>query len=382
MNTFCQIVHKQSAESDELYNLSNIDYSAESRYKLTNITWTRELKLPDTSKTLMKIIICMFTTMPVMVSNSKTKFDFLKTIRDNAFVDQQTKENIYALFSSAQRKYHLLNRLCYRYKCRNAQVAIQTDLFLNPIRESQHNVMIIYQNDKKYLFTVMDLRNIIEGALSNSPYHFSHPLPIKNPYNNMPFNKSTLYNIYFFMKRGDFVMSVLFHQYFLCNFNLTQFKKENAVIIRDNYIEQYLKNASPQYLKFHITDMLLEYRFSKKHPIDKEFPTEKLITIMMPYLKMHYVQKYSLNMNAYNSLHKKLRTKLVDFFQYNPKFGRKIIVRNKGARSFSSFNDDHLPFKNTNYFENYLKSHIELLDDDNYISESEEEEEESIDSMS
>lgn len=382
MNTFCQIVHKQCAESDELYKLSNLDYSAESRYKVTNVTWTRELKLPDTSNSLMKIIICMFTTTPITTTNCKTKFDFLKTIRDNAFVDQTTKENVYALFCSAQRKYHLLNRFCYQYKCKKAQMAMQNDLFLNPIRESQHNVMMIYQNDKKYLFTMMDLRNIIDGALSNSPYHFSQPLPIKNPYNNVPFNKSTLYNIYFFMKRGDFIMSVLFHQYFLCNFNLTRFKEENAVIIRDKYIEQYLKNASPQYLRFHIMEMLMEYGHMSKHPIDKGFPTDKLTTIMRPYLEMYYTQKYSLNMNAYNSLQKILRAKLVDFFRYNPKFGRKTLIRNKGASSFCTFNYDHMPFKKPNYFDNYSKSHIELLDDDNYISESDEEEEESIGSMS
>uniref|UniRef100_A0A6C0JJK5 Uncharacterized protein n=1 Tax=viral metagenome TaxID=1070528 RepID=A0A6C0JJK5_9ZZZZ len=383
MNTFCQIVHKQCAESDELYKLTNLNYSFESQWERTSITWLSELKLPDTSKTLMKILICMFTSTPVVISPTRTKFDFLKTIRDNTFLDQGTKDNVFTLFCSVQRKYNLLNRLCYQYKRRNTTVAIQRDLFLNPIRESQHNVMSIIQNDKIYLFTIMDLRNIIESALSNSPYHFSQPLPIKNPYNNMPFDKSTLYNIYFFMKRGDFVMSVLFHQYFLCNFNLTRFQDENAVIIRETYIQQYLKNSSPQYLRFHISEMLLEYGFSKKYPIEKDFPTVRLINIMRPYLEMFYKQRYSLDMSSYNILQKKLKSKLVKFFNYNPKFGRKILVRNKSSSMIATYNDAHIPFKKPNYFENFEKSHIYLFEGENYPSESdEEEEEESVGSMS
>ena len=384
MNTFCQIVHKQCAESDELYKLNNLNYSFESQRELTSKTWSSELKLPDTSKTLMKILICMFTSTPVAISLTRTKYDFLTTIRDNVFLDQGTKDNVFTLFCSVQRKYNLLNRLCYRYKRRNMTVAIQRDLFLNSIRESQHNVMAIIQNDKKYLFTMMDLRNIIESALSNSPYHFSQPLPIKNPYNNMPFDKSTLYNIYFFMKRGDFVMSVLFHQYFLCNFNLTRFQDENSVIIREMYIQQYLKNACPQSLRFYIMEMLLEYGFSKKYPIDKGFPTTQLINIMRPYLDMFYKQRYSLDMSSYHSLQKKLKSKLVDFFHYNPKFGRKVMVRNKESSMIATYNDAHIPFKKPNYFENFEKSHIYLFEGENYPSEGEEEEEEeeSLGSMS
>ena len=43
------------------------------------------------------------------------------------------------------------------------------------------------------------------------------PFIYKNPYNNLLFNKSSLYNIYFAIKKSDYI----FHQYFLCLLNHT-----------------------------------------------------------------------------------------------------------------------------------------------------------------
>ena len=64
---------------------------------------------------------------------------------------------------------------------------------------------------------------IINNALSNSPDFFSVPLVIKNPYNNVPFNKSTLYNIYFNIMSKTYIVSELIHKFFLTNFDINKF---------------------------------------------------------------------------------------------------------------------------------------------------------------
>lgn len=359
MNTFYQIMHKTCSESDALYNITNLSHSLESKIKFSNIMCNYEMKSPVINDNFYKfIMICHISTDYV---KTVSKFQFIDSIRKNPFINSTAKEKIYNKFTDIQRKYTLFNRLCYRYKFNKSPISVQKDLFLNAIHSSRHNVMTILQNGQRYLFTTMDLKNIIESSLCNSPYHFSEPLPIKNPYNNMVFDKATLYNIYFFMKKSDCVLSTLFHQYFLSNFNLTKFRDANAVLIRDCHIDQFLKNASPEFLRFHILEMLASSDIACKYNIDSEFPKDKLIKIMRPYLEIYYKQQYTLDMNSQAYLKQLLDIKLNEFFLFNPKFGRKMIVRNKSNVHTVRFNDHHLQFKNINYDENYSKSHVELL---------------------
>ena len=369
MNTFFQIMHKQNADSDELYRFSKLEHTKECIYTIADLNASYEYKLPNLSMQdrLMKIIIQMFITSPL--SNTRGKFDFIVSVRDNGFIDKEMKENIYLKFYKAQRTYHLLNRLVYRYKSKTAPYAIKTDLILTPISTTQHNVMTILQNGQKYLFTVLDLKNIIEGALTHSPFHFSYPLPIKNPYNNIPFDKSTLYNIYFFMKRGDFVISSLFHQYFLSNFNLKRFQDENEVLIQKAHVKQFIRNSEDKDVRYEILHMLNHNPYSRNIRIDKDFPTDVLLKIFTPYLELFYQELYSFDVNIKEISRIQLRSRLRRFFEHNPKFGRKYIrtekniVMNTTLKTIT-YNKDHIPFYIKETMQNFNESHLILLDDD------------------
>jgi len=379
MNTFYQIMHKQNAESEELYRFSKLEHTKECILEISKLNSNYEYKLPHLSlqDRIIKTIIQMFITSPM--SNTKVKFDFIGSIRDNLFLSKESKDAIYLNFYVAQSRYHLLNRLIYRYKFRTAPYAIKTDLILTPILNSHHNVITIMQNGQRYLFTFLDLKNIIEGALSNSPFHFSSPLTIKNPYNNIPFNKSTLYNIYFFMKRGDFVMSTLFHQYFLSNFNLRQFQDENEVLIQNSHIKQFIRNSSVDDLQFEIIHMLSEHKYSKDLKIDWSFPKDRLIEIFKPYLSLYYMELYSFDVNMRENARLKLQSKLRNFFEYNPKFGRKYykteknIIFNTKKRTIT-YDQDHIPFHFKETMHKYNNSHLILFEEDYCQEETDEDE--------
>jgi hypothetical protein len=255
-----------------------------------------------------------------------------------------------------------LNRLLYRYKYKRAPIAIENDLSLTKINESNKNAITILQNNQKYLFTLFDLKKIIDTSLSNSPYHFSHPLPIKNPYNNLPFEKSVLYNMYFFMKKSDFVIPTLFHLYFLSNFNLSKFQDENEVLIQKVHLKQYLHNLSAKEIKAEIIHMLKQNKYTKKIKIDAEFPNDKLIEIFKPYLELYYTQHYSIDMNARILAKNELYLKLKDFYNFNPIFGRKTISKKKQENDKLCLNDNHIQFQKRNYNKNYYISHITLCD--------------------
>ena len=69
-------------------------------------------------------------------------------------------------------------------------------MFFNDLKPNK--TLSIVQDQKKYLFSIFDLKEIINKSLSNIDYGYPKILPIKNPYNNIPFTQSNLYNIYFF----------------------------------------------------------------------------------------------------------------------------------------------------------------------------------------
>ena len=104
----------------------------------------------------------------------------------------------------------------------------------------------MYQGNNRYLFNINEIVKTIITSLINSPLFFSEPLVSKNPYNNIPLNKSTLYNIYFTLQRKNIKIHELFYKFFLQNFNLTDFKKYNEHLIREYAIDNYIKNSSDE----------------------------------------------------------------------------------------------------------------------------------------
>jgi len=369
MHTFCQIIHKITSYTDELYNYStnptvnkNIEF-IQFAWRSNEYNANNQLSYDeDISLRLIKINMHMFigSSLPYSL---ESKFSYFKKTIDNIFLNKNTKEVYIKMFCQIQRIYWLLNRAVFRYKWKKAKIQINLDLVLNPINESQYNVMVILQNNYKYLFTISDLKRIIDGSLSNSPSMFANPTAPKNPYNNMPFDKGILYNIYLFMKRGDFVLPLLFHNYFLCNFNLSIFKKNNEVIIRNKEIDNYIKNANTNKLYATGIQILKMNRYTDKIRIHKDFPKKDFVRIMLPYLRIYYSHIFSLDISARNSSENELNLKLKQFYYFNPKFGRKYVETRNSRIIKVNFNDKHIDFFNKN-LSDYKVSHLVLEDED------------------
>ena len=143
--------------------------------------------------------------------NVKNKFEFFfYTI--NSFLIK--KIDFINYFFKIQKTYNVLNRFVYNYKYNRAKIVVNTDMCLNELIPNSKNVICLFQNNSKFLFQINDIIKIIYASLTNSPFFFSEPLTIKNPYNNLPFNKSILYNIYFFIKFKTTYYSELIFKFF------------------------------------------------------------------------------------------------------------------------------------------------------------------------
>jgi hypothetical protein len=244
---------------------------------------------------------------------------------------------------------------------------------LNELKECDENVICIYHEKSRYLFKIYDLLKIINMSLINSQGFFANPLCIKNPYNNLPFNKNILYNIYYFITektnlttRSDY--SDLFLKFHSCYFNLTIFLSKYEYLLREHAIINYVKNSTNDILCKDIKNMILYFNENRKNKIyyDKNFPKSKLIEIFSPYLDLYLHSRYSLVPTLkYKSANEFLK-KLKLFQEFNPTFGRmkftykdKICKDGKVRRLKDGvvFNDKHIKF-NVYDNDNFLKDHL------------------------
>jgi hypothetical protein len=365
--TFYQIVHKISSSSNELYTFkTNRNMSEQTAKKdYTTVAWEIEYNYIDHADMLVKLLLDVLVMTPLK-ENIKTKFDYFKTCIDNNFITETQKAAFVYLFCKAQRHNFLLNRLVRRYKMSTAPISVKEDLFMNPLRESQCNVITILQNGQRYLFTVNDLKTIIETAVCNTCYYYAEPLPVKNPYNNMVFDKGILYNIYFFMKRGDFVMSDVFHKYFLVNFNLKAFREINEVLIRNHYLENEVKNGDIDMLYNNVIVMFAENRHGRRIQIDRKFPKKTLVEIMRPYLLLYMKKIYCLDLYKKFQCAYELKQRLKEFVEFNPNFGRKLFKTLDSGFRVQVFHEQHIKFKVSNSLDDFYINHTEVVEDKCY----------------
>jgi hypothetical protein len=331
-----------------------------------------------------------FYQFVIFKSRKIGKFELLKSIVENIFCSEEFKEKIINLFCSTQKINNGFSRLAYIYKNKKAPIKITTDMFLNPIKKTDKNVICIFdsKNSCKYLFTINDLMQIIKKSLTHSPNFFSDPSECKNPYTNVPFNKSTLYNIYFFIKYKNYITPELIQNFFNANFNLENFRKDNLYIIREYAIKDYVDNLEHSEAENYIYTMIKTY-YRKKINISNDFPKNRLYEIMKPYLHYYFIATYSLCFEKRHEYFHKLSHKIRRFFKFNPKFGRKFIKlekyvppgvidnpfnKNACKKKVIVFNDAHVNFYEKES-DTFLTSHVknetdfndERDDDDNDI---------------
>jgi len=297
------------------------------------------------------------------------KFKLFRDGFENIFYTDLIRNAHVNIFYKLQKVYRCMCRLAFIYKFKRAKLQVTTDLLLNDLLPTDKNVLTIFDSNSKYLFSLTDLVNIFYTSLCNSAYFIPSPVSCKNPYTNLPFSKANLYNIYFFILRNKVKVPVIIENYFMCNFNLRRFLFENKRLIHENSIEAYVNNSPPTYLYSSITDMLYEHNINRPRlKIHTDFPVNKLVDIMRPYLMLYYKSKYS----GFRALNKKnhllLCKKMREFKKFNPKFGQKTKAMHSldsmwisQPPSSVSFNDRHIIYSLRNEDEStFEKSHLSV----------------------
>jgi hypothetical protein len=120
-------------------------------------------------------------------------------------------------------------------------------------------------------------------------------------------------------------------------------------MIRDFYIEDYVKTSPAETLYLETEFMIKAFNRPKRLRIHHEFPKDRLVDIMRPYLRLYLIHEYSISDTSKRSeSYELLREKMKQFIDYNPQFGRKIMKRADGASGYHvEFNDKHMEFKHS-----------------------------------
>ena len=342
-------------------NMTTISYITNKILNMDNNVFSLNYDKSDPVKPMMQLV---FMSLVNNRYNSKfimlkeTLISFLKFSRDE-FID---------FFCKIQKTYHTFSRLAFIYKYKKSAMSVTTDIGLNDITVNDKNVICIYHVNSRYLFNINDLLKIINISITNSYMFFSQPLPSKNPYNNLPFTKSNLYNIYLFLKFKTNIYNDLFIKFFHCDFNLTTFYHKYEYLLREYILCNFIKNSTEDVVIQEIKKMisLFNKKTTKKILIDDEFPKKRLIKIMKPYLMLYLQSYFSFVPIIKNNAIFLLNSKLKKFQKFNPKFGRKIYklgfknypnFKRKSYIKSVEFLDNHIAF-NHEEETNFLTNHI------------------------
>lgn len=290
--------------------------------------------------------ILLLNDINTVYSSSGYKFHLIKKFNENMFVSHEIKDEFLNCFSKTQKKYNSLVRLQHIYRFYKAPIRNDVDMLLSPIDSTMRNIIIVFQSNSKYLFRIYEMSKIIKSALCNhDEFDTALPIPCKNPYNNIPFTKAQLINIYNQMLYSTQQIDPLVTYYYNSGFSLNLFHKNcysnmNQQYIKDKYNSLYTKKQVVQQVK-----EMLHY-ISDITNGDIQFPkNEDVYMDLKPYLQLYYVSEYCSDEFVKQRTLQELKHRMKSILTGNPLYGRRIRKPNNLFTS-NNINDIHKQIAN------------------------------------
>jgi hypothetical protein len=194
---------------------------------------------------------------------------------------------------------------------------------MNELSPTDKHTFVFMENNHLYYFSLSDLTRMIIESLTYSYVFEPEPLQIKNPYTNHPFSKSTLYNIYFQMRKSLCIVPKLIQMFFDADFHVYDFKIKNLVYLREYVIRRYIEKADPNAFFPEILRLIRKYDRQRVMKIHSDFSPTILLDAFKPYLVTEYFISYGASIYRPYYTHS-IKRNISRFIQDNPDFGKKI----------------------------------------------------------
>jgi hypothetical protein len=255
-----------------------------------------------------------------------TKFRIIDELLTSDFLKEPgIRNHILSILQKAQRIYYAFSTLARVYRYKRTPVQINTDLYMNDIVAAKRTTFVLVDHDKLYYFALNDLAKIMLDSLTYSYMFFPEPKVCKNPYNNIPFTKSTLYNMYFQMKSVFCVVPRLIQAFFESDFNVFSFKKRNEPVLREHIIREYVAKTEPIRMRIEILKMIRQYDTDRVLNIHPLFPPESLLSGLKRLYVLYLYRNHTTDDQMCEHYEFELKNGMRTFVKHNPRFGRIVM---------------------------------------------------------
>ena len=287
-------------------------------------------------------------------ANNYNKFlDFFNYITADPTSFLYNRDKYIETFCHIQKIYHAFikfKNICRFKYCK--KIDLDQDLIGNDLKDIKSNYKIkIIENNTVYELSIRDvLKNIFLSLTNNAEYFFEPKKPI-NPFTGLELSKHNLYNIYFAYKNTSLKTQIPFEYYFICDFDMKNYKKYSEGLVNKDIIQVNVRNMDHVTLLLNINRIFKHYKYKKIY-FSHDFPKETIRKIFTPYVEVFMYIKFGQDQNRIFWSKKLLRQQVSRFVKYmkdnNPTFGRVIRVLNKvpsqgGKRGFKRVvQDDHV----------------------------------------
>ena len=173
------------------------------------------------------------------------KLQKIKMLMENTFLNNKSKDEFLVNFARFQRTVNAFKKLVrmWRIKKKFLFYPNTTDLKGNELSEYKHHLVIdLIENKTIYSFYILDLLKMWNMALRQRMYVIETPTKLKNPYTNLEFSASNLYNIYYKARFNGIRIPLPVEMHFNCSFSMTLLLHNYGSQLREFAISDYTES--------------------------------------------------------------------------------------------------------------------------------------------
>lgn len=176
--------------------------------------------------------------------NIKEKWNVYRSYMTNDFIDHDTKDIITRLYGKYINVLLYIYKWIHIYRLRKSKIYNTTDLLGTNLDEfKKDDIICLFENNTKYLFTFHDLKCLFYHAMivniDNTMFITqNHP---RNPHTNIRFSESSLFKIrMFFSKYNIFQIPRVIHSYFDHYYDLDMVYEDNRYYLNMICIKKFV----------------------------------------------------------------------------------------------------------------------------------------------